>query len=83
MQKYTDMQRFYILKTDKNSGIVRKFNVGIATLYDFERNATLGTVKTVFTESESPVVEEYEILNPDDMISLELFYAVKLQLPVK
>lgn len=83
MQKYTDMQRFYILKTDKNSGIVSKFNVGIATLYDFERNATLGTVKTVFAESESPVVEEYEILNPDDMISLELFYTVKLRLPVK
>lgn len=83
MQKYTPMQLFYLLRSEKNSGLVNRFTAGISTLYDFERNATLGTVKTVFTEQESELLEEYEIHTPDDMISLELFYAVKGQLPVK
>ena len=83
MQKYSDMQRFYILKTDKNSGIISHFRSAIATLYDFDRSASLGTVKTVFQEQAGEIVEEYEINHPDDMISLELFHTVKNQLPIK
>ena len=83
LAKYTPAQRFYIIKTESGSGLDRKFNMQIASEYDFDRSANLGTVKAALIDNGSGILAEYEISNPDDLISLELFHTVKGELPIK
>ena len=55
----------------------------MASEYDFERSANLGTVKASLIDNASGILAEFEINNPDDLLALELFHAVKGELPIK
>lgn len=81
--KYTPAQRLYILMQESGSGLKRPFRMNIASEYDFDRSASLGTVRAALQESESAVLAEYELHTPDDLIALELFFTVQGELPVK
>lgn len=83
LAKYTAAQRLYILKMESGSGLNRTFQMSLASEYDFERNANLGTVKATLLEKNSALLAEYEINNPDDLIALELFHTVQGELPIK
>lgn len=83
LSKYTPAQRLYIIKNESGSGLNRSFNMQISSEYDFDRTANLGTVKASLIDNGSGILAEYEILNPDDLIALELFHTVKGELPIK
>lgn len=83
LESYTPAQRFYIIMRESGSGLSGGFNASIASEYDFEPSANLGTVKAVLKESETGILEEYVINTPDDLIALEMFRTVNDELPVK
>lgn len=83
LANYTPAQRLYIIKNETGSGLNRSFKMNIASEYDFDPSANLGTVKATLMKDSSGILAEYEIDNPDDLITLELFHAVKGELPVK
>ncbi len=83
LAKYTPEQRLYILKMESGSGLNRTFQMSVASEYDFERSANLGTIKANLLERNSAILAEYEIHNPDDFIALELFHTVQGALPIK
>lgn len=83
LAKYTPAQRLYIIKLESGSGLNRGFKMQMSSEYDFERTASLGTVKAALIDNGSGILAEYEINNPDDLIALEIFHAVKYDLPIK
>ena len=83
LAKYTPAQRLYIIKCESGSGLNRNFNMQMASEYDFERSANLGTVKASLIDNASGILAEFEINNPDDLLALELFHTVKGDLPIK
>ncbi len=83
LAKYTPAQRLYIIKMESGSGLNRSFKMQMASEHDFERSANLGTIKAALIDNGSGVLAEYEIASPDDLIALELFHAIKGDLPIK
>lgn len=83
LAKYTPAQRLYIVKMESGSGLNRSFKMQMASEFDFERSANLGTIKASLIDNPSGILPEYEINNPDDLIALELFHTVKASLPIK
>lgn len=82
-EKYTPVQRMFILTKESGSGLGGSFNMSFTSEYDFDRSANLGTVKATLQESEAGVLEEYEINTPDNLIALEMFRTVTEELPIK